>query len=122
MTLSEEKGALWRARSLDRRIYSCNPTGSSLLPAESEAHSTSLGPIPVSFVSFFQCVAESWKELSSGQYTPEALPDGEPGSSPSSHSSLFLPAAGEVTAIVIGAMCGCLGLAVIVRFVVKTIR
>ncbi|XP_056902068.1 carbonic anhydrase 14 isoform X2 [Takifugu flavidus] len=38
--------------------------------------------------------AESWKELSSG----------------------------EVTAIVIGAMCGCVGLAVIVRFIVKTIR
>ncbi|XP_028986428.1 carbonic anhydrase 14 isoform X7 [Betta splendens] len=29
---------------------------------------------------------------------------------------------GEVTAIVIGVMCGCVGLAVIVRFVVKTIR
>lgn len=32
------------------------------------------------------------------------------------------PPAGEVTAIVIGAMCGCVGLAVIVRFIVKTIR
>lgn len=30
--------------------------------------------------------------------------------------------AGEVTAIVIGVMCGCVGLAVIVRFIVKTIR
>ncbi|KAM8869469.1 carbonic anhydrase 14 isoform 3-T3 [Spinachia spinachia] len=29
---------------------------------------------------------------------------------------------GEVTAIVIGVMCGCVGLAVIVRFIVKTIR
>ncbi|XP_044214026.1 carbonic anhydrase 14 isoform X3 [Thunnus albacares] len=29
---------------------------------------------------------------------------------------------GEVTAIVIGVMCGCVGLAVIIRFVVKTIR
>uniref|UniRef100_A0A3Q3EIW9 carbonic anhydrase n=1 Tax=Kryptolebias marmoratus TaxID=37003 RepID=A0A3Q3EIW9_KRYMA len=29
---------------------------------------------------------------------------------------------GEVTAVVIGVMCGCVGLAVIVRFVVKTIR
>uniref|UniRef100_A0A1A8N0L8 carbonic anhydrase n=1 Tax=Nothobranchius pienaari TaxID=704102 RepID=A0A1A8N0L8_9TELE len=29
---------------------------------------------------------------------------------------------GEVTAIVIGAMCGCVGLAVIVRFIVKTVR
>ncbi|KAM9309997.1 LOW QUALITY PROTEIN: carbonic anhydrase 14 [Pholidichthys leucotaenia] len=38
--------------------------------------------------------AESWRELSSG----------------------------EVTAIVIGVMCGCVGLAVIVRFIVKTIR
>ncbi|XP_068998809.1 carbonic anhydrase 14 isoform X3 [Embiotoca jacksoni] len=38
--------------------------------------------------------AESWKELSSG----------------------------EVTAIVIGVMCGCVGLAVVIRFIVKTIR
>lgn len=30
--------------------------------------------------------------------------------------------AGEVTAIVIGVMCGCVGLAVIVRFIVKTVR
>ncbi|XP_059196073.1 carbonic anhydrase 14 isoform X2 [Centropristis striata] len=29
---------------------------------------------------------------------------------------------GEVTAIVIGVMCGCVGLAVIIRFIVKTIR
>ncbi|XP_077455892.1 carbonic anhydrase 14 isoform X2 [Stigmatopora argus] len=29
---------------------------------------------------------------------------------------------GEVTAIVIGVMCGCVGLAVIVRFIVKTVR
>ncbi|CAM9184383.1 unnamed protein product [Lampetra planeri] len=29
---------------------------------------------------------------------------------------------GEVTSIVIGVMCGCVGLAVIVRFIVKTIR
>ncbi|XP_056262032.1 carbonic anhydrase 14 [Pseudoliparis swirei] len=29
---------------------------------------------------------------------------------------------GEVTAIVIGVMCGCVGLAVVVRFIVKTIR
>nr|XP_020462846.1 LOW QUALITY PROTEIN: carbonic anhydrase 14-like [Monopterus albus] len=29
---------------------------------------------------------------------------------------------GEVTAVVIGVMCGCVGLAVIVRFIVKTIR
>ncbi|XP_062321952.1 carbonic anhydrase 14 isoform X2 [Osmerus eperlanus] len=31
-------------------------------------------------------------------------------------------AAGEVSAIVIGALCGCVGLAVIIRFIVKTIR
>ncbi|XP_055766257.1 carbonic anhydrase 14-like isoform X2 [Salvelinus fontinalis] len=30
--------------------------------------------------------------------------------------------AGEITAIVIGALCGCVGLAVIIRFIVKTIR
>lgn len=35
--------------------------------------------------------------------------------------SLF-SSAGEVTAIVIGVMCGCVGLAVVVRFIVKTIR
>ncbi|CAN9513626.1 unnamed protein product [Ophioblennius macclurei] len=29
---------------------------------------------------------------------------------------------GEVTAIVVGVMCGCVGLAVIIRFIVKTIR
>ncbi|XP_030014520.1 carbonic anhydrase 14 isoform X1 [Sphaeramia orbicularis] len=29
---------------------------------------------------------------------------------------------GEVTAIVIGVMCGCVGLAVVVRFIIKTIR
>ncbi|XP_061674991.1 carbonic anhydrase 14 [Syngnathoides biaculeatus] len=29
---------------------------------------------------------------------------------------------GEVTAIVVGVMCGCVGLAVIVRFIIKTIR
>lgn len=29
---------------------------------------------------------------------------------------------GEVTAIVIGVMCGCVGVAVIIRFIVKTIR
>ncbi|XP_072250290.1 carbonic anhydrase 14 isoform X1 [Leuresthes tenuis] len=29
---------------------------------------------------------------------------------------------GEVTAVVIGVMCGCVGLAVIIRFIVKTIR
>ncbi|XP_077384276.1 carbonic anhydrase 14 isoform X2 [Festucalex cinctus] len=29
---------------------------------------------------------------------------------------------GEVTAIVIGVMCGCVGLAVVVRFIVKTVR
>ncbi|XP_034410234.1 carbonic anhydrase 14 [Cyclopterus lumpus] len=45
-------------------------------------------------VAFASFSAESWKELSSG----------------------------EVTAIVIGVMCGCVGLAVIVRFIVKTIR
>lgn len=33
-----------------------------------------------------------------------------------------LPSTGEVTAIVIGIMCGCVGLAVIVRFIVKTVR
>lgn len=36
--------------------------------------------------------------------------------------SVTLPPAGEVTAIVIGVMCGCVGLAVIIRFIVKTIR
>ncbi|KAG7237687.1 hypothetical protein INR49_032133 [Caranx melampygus] len=45
-------------------------------------------------VVFASFSAESWKELSSG----------------------------EVTAIVIGVMCGCVGLAVIIRFIVKTIR
>ncbi|XP_052365669.1 carbonic anhydrase 14-like isoform X6 [Oncorhynchus keta] len=30
--------------------------------------------------------------------------------------------AGEITAIVIGALCGCVGVAVIIRFIVKTIR
>lgn len=37
-------------------------------------------------------------------------------------ASLCFSCAGEVTAIVIGVMCGCVGLAVIVRFIVKTIR
>ncbi|KAM8825701.1 carbonic anhydrase 14 isoform 2-T2 [Synchiropus picturatus] len=45
-------------------------------------------------VVFSSFSAESWKELSSG----------------------------EVTAVVIGVMCGCVALAVIVRFIVKTIR
>ncbi|XP_056237833.1 carbonic anhydrase 14 isoform X3 [Seriola aureovittata] len=45
-------------------------------------------------VVFASFSAEAWKELSSG----------------------------EVTAIVIGVMCGCVGLAVIIRFIVKTIR
>lgn len=36
--------------------------------------------------------------------------------------ALCSTSAGEVTAIVVGAMCGCVGLAVIVRFVVKTAR
>ncbi|XP_068616576.1 carbonic anhydrase 14 [Brachionichthys hirsutus] len=59
-------------------------------------------------VIFTSFTAESGKELSSGL----------------SLSGRFVcfSSAGEVTAIVIGVMCGCVGLAVIVRFVVKTIR
>ncbi|KAI3361074.1 hypothetical protein L3Q82_013269, partial [Scortum barcoo] len=42
---------------------------------------------------------------------------------PLNHRVIFSSfSAGEVTAIVIGVMCGCVGLAVIVRFIVKTIR
>uniref|UniRef100_A0A8C5CTI7 Alpha-carbonic anhydrase domain-containing protein n=1 Tax=Gadus morhua TaxID=8049 RepID=A0A8C5CTI7_GADMO len=39
-----------------------------------------------------------------------------------SEGSLKDLSSGEVTAIVVGVMCGCVGLAVIIRFIVKTIR
>jgi hypothetical protein len=37
-------------------------------------------------------------------------------------SCISLSVSGEITAIVIGALCGCVGVAVIIRFIVKTIR
>ncbi|XP_054637225.1 carbonic anhydrase 14 isoform X3 [Dunckerocampus dactyliophorus] len=51
------------------------------------------------------------------------LQDNYRATQPLNHRAVFTSfAAGEVTAIVIGVMCGCVGLAVIVRFIVKTIR
>ncbi|XP_030641417.1 carbonic anhydrase 14 [Chanos chanos] len=38
------------------------------------------------------------------------------------HVSVKVYTAGEVSAIVMGSLCGCVGLAVIIRFIVKTIR
>uniref|UniRef100_A0A3Q4BLN0 Alpha-carbonic anhydrase domain-containing protein n=1 Tax=Mola mola TaxID=94237 RepID=A0A3Q4BLN0_MOLML len=40
---------------------------------------------------------------------------------PLNHRVIFSSFSAEVTAIVIGVMCGCVGLAVIIRFIVKTI-
>ncbi|XP_061838912.1 carbonic anhydrase 14 isoform X4 [Nerophis lumbriciformis] len=51
------------------------------------------------------------------------LQDNYRATQPLNHRAVFASfTAGEVTAIVIGVMCGCVGLAVIVRFLLKTIR
>ncbi|ROL42079.1 Carbonic anhydrase 14 [Anabarilius grahami] len=54
---------------------------------------------------------------------PMVLQDNYRATQPLNHRTVlssFIP--GEITAIVIGSLCGCIGLAVIIYFIVKTIR
>ncbi|XP_061737643.1 carbonic anhydrase 14 isoform X5 [Nerophis ophidion] len=131
---------LSRVRHANQKVFIPAFDVQSLLPKDLERYYRYNGSLttPPCFQSVIWTLFHERVQISKAQllkmetmlYSSEAedadrmlLQDNYRATQPLNHRAVFASfAAGEVTAIVIGVMCGCVGLAVIVRFLVKTIR